>query len=152
MADHRERELLRDHPASACRDGQEDPLPCHATGRLLPGLKNCWGRGPSCLDIYSPDVPGRERLHPPVMRANELPRLPGSSDPECSGTSSSTACARSEYLPHAPPFVRPSVSARGAHWARVSHGQMPPPLRRNLQPPGGKKTQVEKGLPTNLVN
>src|SRR5207237_2648870 len=102
------------HPASACRDGQEDPLPCHATGRLLPGLKSCSGRGPSCLDIYSPDVPGQERLHPPVMRANELLRCPGSSDPEYSGTSLSTACARSEDLPHAPPSGRPSVSARDA--------------------------------------
>src|SRR4029077_10918940 len=131
MAGHREPELLHGHPASTCRDGQEDLLPCHATGRLLPGLKNCWGRGPSCLDIYSPDVPGQERLHLPAMRANELLRWHGSSDPECSGTSSSTACARSEDLPHAPPFVRPAVSARGAHWARVSHGQMRPPRRSN---------------------
>ena len=138
MADHRERELLHDHPASACRDGQEDPLPCHATGRLLPGLKSCSGRGPSCLDIYSPDVPGQERLHPPVMRANELLRWPGSSDPECSGTWSSTACARFEDLPHAPPYVRPAVSARGAHWARVNHGQMPPLRRRNPAIPCSK--------------
>src|SRR6266550_6125034 len=100
MADPRERELPPGHPAAACRDGQVDPTVSRATGRLFPGLKSSRGRGPSCLDIYSPDVQGQERLHPPAMRANELLHSPGSTDPECSGTSSSTSDARSEYPQH----------------------------------------------------
>src|SRR2546430_12575799 len=115
MAERRDCDRRRVRTASVCRDVLADPLDFHARGRLLAVLKSSPEGGPSCLDIYSRDVQGQERLHPPVMRANELLHWPGWTDREYSDTSSSTACARSEDLPHAPPFVRPAVSAKGAH-------------------------------------
>src|SRR5438477_8943834 len=113
MAERRDCERPRVRPASVCRDVQADPLDCHARGWLLAVLKSSPEGGPSCLDIYSRDVQGQERLHPPVMRANELLHWPGWTDPGCSGTSLSIACVRSECRRHVRPFVQPSVSARG---------------------------------------